>query len=131
MKTVGWLKLPNAETSGDTWYYFNESGEMLKNTVTPDGYVLDESGRWIETDPAPENDFSIISNAGNQALSGIYIAGKPAELFMLSIAGETSGGQTSSVYSGDFGRAYGLCQFDYRYDLHEFMNWAYNKHPDL
>ena len=33
------------------WYYFNEisdgkRGALLKNTITPDGYVVDENGVW-------------------------------------------------------------------------------------
>ena len=47
---------------------------------------------------------------------------------MLSIAGETSGGQ---IIMGDRGRAYGMCQLDYRYDLTDFIRWAYGKHPEL
>lgn len=31
------------------WYYFDDqSGYMLTNTITPDGYVISESGEWIE-----------------------------------------------------------------------------------
>lgn len=31
------------------WYYFDtQSGYMLTNTVTPDGYIVSESGEWIE-----------------------------------------------------------------------------------
>ena len=61
-------------------------------------------------------------------LSGLTIAGMPAEFYMLSIAGETSGGQ---IIMGDRGRAYGICQFDYRYDLTDFIRYAYGKHPEL
>ena len=51
---------------------------------------------------------------------------------MLCIAGETSGlANLSAVSNGDRGRAYGICQLDYRYDLVGFMNFAYEKHPDL
>lgn len=28
------------------WYYFSEDGSMLMNSMTPDGYFVDESGRW-------------------------------------------------------------------------------------
>ena len=28
------------------WYYFDNSGAMLKNTNTPDGYHLNENGEW-------------------------------------------------------------------------------------
>jgi hypothetical protein len=31
------------------WYYFNEGGYMLSNTVTPDGYSVNESGEWVQT----------------------------------------------------------------------------------
>ncbi|MBT9812142.1 MULTISPECIES: hypothetical protein [Clostridia] len=35
------------------WYYFNtedgaKQGMMLKNTVTPDGYPVNEQGVWIQ-----------------------------------------------------------------------------------
>lgn len=45
--SVGWK-----EVDGN-WYYFNEVhdgfyGKMLKNTVTPDGYRVNENGIWIE-----------------------------------------------------------------------------------
>lgn len=29
------------------WYYFDEGGNMLSNTTTPDGYKVSESGEWI------------------------------------------------------------------------------------
>ena len=29
-------------------YYFNESGYMLSNTTTPDGYIVNQDGAWIE-----------------------------------------------------------------------------------
>lgn len=31
------------------WYYFNEGGYMLSNTTTPDGYVVNESGEWVQS----------------------------------------------------------------------------------
>lgn len=30
------------------WYYFNEGGYMLSDTITPDGYTIDKSGEWIQ-----------------------------------------------------------------------------------
>ncbi|MBQ9326145.1 MAG: hypothetical protein IJ246_10250 [Clostridia bacterium] len=36
----------------DGWmkdYYFGHDGKMLVNTVTPDGYQVDSSGKWIDT----------------------------------------------------------------------------------
>ena len=30
----------------DHWYYFDESGYMLTDTTTPDGYKLNKSGEW-------------------------------------------------------------------------------------
>ncbi len=35
---TGWIKL------GDNWHYFDKSGAMLRNTVTPDGYYVDQEG---------------------------------------------------------------------------------------
>lgn len=31
----------------NVWYYLDVSGKMLKNAMTPDGYQVDEFGRWI------------------------------------------------------------------------------------
>ena len=33
--------------SNGKWFYLGADGAMLKNTVTPDGYKLDNSGAWI------------------------------------------------------------------------------------
>ena len=33
--------------SNGKWFYLGSDGVMLKNTVTPDGYKLDNSGAWI------------------------------------------------------------------------------------
>lgn len=40
MKT-GWIQ----DTNGK-WYYLSQSGSMLSNTVTPDGYTLNQDGSW-------------------------------------------------------------------------------------
>lgn len=44
---IGWQKI------GEHWYYFNpnygsDMGKMLKNTMTPDGYRVNEKGIWIK-----------------------------------------------------------------------------------
>ena len=38
---VGWKQI------GDKWYYLDLEGDCLLNTITPDGYFVDESGAWI------------------------------------------------------------------------------------
>lgn len=40
----GWYQAPDGK-----WYYFDESAVMLADTVTPDGYMVDASGAWVET----------------------------------------------------------------------------------
>ena len=43
---VGWLQ----DIDGK-WYYIDaESGYMLSNTTTPDGYTVAENGEWVEGD---------------------------------------------------------------------------------
>lgn len=37
---VGWINVH------DKWYYLSQTGECLMNTVTPDGYQVDENGVW-------------------------------------------------------------------------------------
>lgn len=40
MKT-GWQKV-----EGEKWYYLGEDGSCFLNTITPDGYEVDENGMW-------------------------------------------------------------------------------------
>ena len=63
-------------------------------------------------------------------LSGLRTGGMPAEFFMLCVAGETSGAADflCSIVA-DQGRAYGLCQYDYRFDLVDFLKYAVRTHP--
>ncbi len=37
----GWV-----QTNGH-WYYLLNNGEMAAGTVTPDGYKVDENGKWM------------------------------------------------------------------------------------
>lgn len=115
--------------------YFEEDGRLVMDAETPDGRMADSDGYLVDAqDAAAEaEDWSAFEveaakNLTPGALSGLHISGEPAEFYMLSIAGESSGGQ---ILMGDRGRAYGLCQFDYRHDLTDFIRWAYNRHPSL
>lgn len=40
---TGWVMV------NDSWYYLNQSGECLLNTVTPDGYRVNEKGEWVKS----------------------------------------------------------------------------------
>ena len=72
----------------------------------------------------------LLGKAPAQKLSGLRTGGMPAEFFMLCVAGETSGaGDFMSSIVADQGRAYGLCQYDYRFDLVDFLNYAVRSHP--
>ena len=113
-------------------YYFDDHGYLVTDAETPDGRVADEDG-YLDSATNDDADLECFEYSGSDnivpgELSGIQVSGEPAEFYMLSIAGETSGGQ---IVMGDRGRAYGLCQFDYRYDLVDFMKWAYNTHAAL
>ena len=39
---IGWKKI------GDDYYYFNDDGKLAKNIITPDGYKVDNYGRWTK-----------------------------------------------------------------------------------
>lgn len=41
MVTNKWIQ------SGSYWYYLGSNGTMLTNTTTPDGYKVDQGGKWI------------------------------------------------------------------------------------
>lgn len=124
---TGYQDIPDED--GVDSFYFDENGKLAANTVTPDGRAADADGYLQQPDGVlPTFAWETGHDTSIGTLSGLTIAGMPAEFYMLSIAGETSGGQ---IVMGDRGRAYGLCQLDYRYDLIEFIRYAYGKHPGL
>lgn len=133
----GWKEI--ASSSEETyWFYFGEDGKMFSSCETPDGYYVSEDGIYVEKDKetVPYNDggfqWDRIPGEETGPISGLVIAEYPAELYMLCIAGETSGlANSSALIYGDRGCAYGACQLDYRYDLVGFMRFAYERHPDL
>lgn len=110
-------------------FYFYEDGRLAVNEETPDGRLADQDGYLYDPSVVfPSFTYHRDPSGNPGTISGLNIAGKPVEFYMLSIAGETSGGQ---IIMGDRGRAYGMCQLDYRYDLTDFIRWAYGKHPEL
>lgn len=127
---TGWNRLPY---DGELmWFYFSPEGALYQNCITPDGYQVDENGVYQEPDAYAGEGFTWDKERQDGKMSGLVVSGQPAELFMLSMAGETSGGgNIDAIRNGDRGCAYGLCQFDYRYDLVGFMNYAYENHPKL
>lgn len=44
--TNAWCWLDGNQDGISECYYFNENGYMLSNTVTPDGYQVNEDGAW-------------------------------------------------------------------------------------
>ena len=44
----GALKVNTWFEKNGKWYYASESGAILRNTVTPDGYKVNEKGEWIK-----------------------------------------------------------------------------------
>ena len=124
---TGYADIPGGEDSDS--FYFYEDGRLAVNAATPDGRAADSDGYIMPPDGTlPSFLWDASGDPSVGTLSGLTIAGMPAEFYMLSIAGETSGGQ---IVMGDRGRAYGICQFDYRYDLTDFIRYAYGKHPGL
>lgn len=124
---TGYADIPGGEDSDS--FYFYEDGRLAVNAATPDGRAADSDGYLMLPDGTlPSFFWDASGDPSVGTLSGLTIAGMPAEFYMLSIAGETSGGQ---IIMGDRGRAYGICQFDYRYDLTDFIRYAYGKHPGL
>ena len=55
---TGWV-----EWNGERYYCHDETGEMLKNTTTPDGYILDNEGHlkneqiWLGASPGTAGSF--------------------------------------------------------------------------
>ena len=45
MNSDGIIQKGWAQSNGN-WYYLNTDGEMAVNTITQDGYKVDENGRW-------------------------------------------------------------------------------------
>lgn len=47
LRTSGQMKKSAWVSYEKDWYYLGEDGIMLKDTKSPDGYILDKKGRWI------------------------------------------------------------------------------------
>lgn len=61
------------------WYYFNEGGYMLSNTTTPDGYLVNESGEWVQSNNTTESTSSkkyTFNSAGKWVDDGNIPAGE-------------------------------------------------------
>jgi len=133
---IGWSEI-ESEDEVAYWFCFDENGVLYTDCETPDGYLVNEDGVYIgdkEVIGYMDKGFgwSREPNAEPGQLSGLTISGQPTEFYMLCIAGETSGlSNLEAVKNGDRGCAYGACQLDYRYDLVDYMNFAYKKHPKL
>lgn len=69
------------------------------------------------------------TNGNSRGISGELFGKYPVELFAVSMTGE--GGAMSWGTQGDNGKAYGWFQFDYRYSLVAFMQYAYTTYPDV
>lgn len=99
------------QTIDNKFYYFNSSGVMQKNTtVTYEGrkYVVTATGECnlIPDDGTPSDDM----------------------LFFLTFE---SGSEAYDQTGGDNGCACGAYQFDYRYSLLEFVQYAYSQNAEL
>lgn len=87
MMQNGWIQ------SGGNWYYLFEDGEMAEDTVTPDGYTVDKSGKWDFKDPIinnslenPIEEFTTIDEAQKVLNFKIIVPKKvPAQFKMESI----------------------------------------------
>ena len=54
---LGWKKMSDGK-----WFYFGDGGVMAKNTVTPDGYYVDENGQWIDYNASANSLTSVSQN---------------------------------------------------------------------
>ena len=39
---IGWKQI------GNVWHYFGSDGKMYKGKITPDGFMIDADGKWVE-----------------------------------------------------------------------------------
>lgn len=62
------------KTIGEAMYYFNNNGYLLTNTITPDGYTVDENGAWIANIPQVQGGNSA-SQYNYEKLAGLYQGG--------------------------------------------------------
>ena len=53
------MLMSSTAIAGDKCYFFAADGYMLSNTVTLDGYTVDESGAWVQDIPKVERDWYI------------------------------------------------------------------------
>lgn len=108
------------------------------NTMNQDGLIpVDENGSLIGSSVSGSSFTSSEFTSDNtpESPSGTYVEGVPAELYILSISGETGGGEISARLVGDkrsYGyRAQGIIQMDAAYNIGNFAAFGIKRHPDV
>lgn len=91
--------------------------------------ILAENSIANQRDPNQQEQTQPQTGPTDNGKSGILFGDYPGELFAISMTGEGSGAGAGLI--GDRGRAYGLMQFDYRYALIPFCQWASATYPDV
>ncbi len=92
------------DENGD-YRYYEEDGTMLTNTVTPDGYYVDDTGVWIQdvydvsqftTIPEDAGCLMVIEGHGTAARAAFYVKNSSAET---QDDGSSSTGSTESTWT--------------------------------
>lgn len=63
---TGW----HQDTDGKWYYLDDETGYMLKNSETPDGFIVSDTGEWIQNTEKPESKFE---NQKDLSVSGMAL----------------------------------------------------------
>lgn len=71
----GWNWLDPNQDGVMECYYFNDDGTYLTNTTTPDGYLVDENGAWIQDGVVQTKGYD--SGALNQAVTNQVLSINP------------------------------------------------------
>ncbi len=72
----GWEYLDGNEDGIAECYYFDQNGYCLMNTVTPDGYQVNENGAWVENGQVQTKRAAPAQETGNLPAGAVLVSEK-------------------------------------------------------
>ncbi len=116
----GWNWLDPNQDGTLECYYFNDDGNYLTNTTTPDGYQVDENGAWIhngvvQVTYSSTTDNAVVLNStdfvnGNKNTSGLetgkaYVTDDSGKVYVISTELSADSVRALQDYTNDYYKA--------------------------
>lgn len=65
LATSEWVTIDLDADGSFEYYYFNDGSVLLTNTITPDGYQVNETGQWVENGVVKKTNSGVSTNVSD------------------------------------------------------------------